>query len=208
MDIIRIKGVKEILLKLWQNIEQKTGIKIHYREKLETIHKDGDRFIIKTDKNEYRSQSVLLCIGRRGTPRKLGVPGEELPKVVYNLIDPEQYINQKVLIVGGGDSALEAALSISEQPGSQVSISYRSGSFSRAKEKNRMLIQQASEQNTITVIYNSTVKSIDKNNVTLNLEDKQEIIDNDAIIVNAGGILPTGFLKETGIEVETKHGTA
>ena len=199
---------KEILLKLWQNIEQKTGIKIHYREKLETIHKDGDRFIIKTDKNEYRSQSVLLCIGRRGTPRKLGVPGEELPKVVYNLIDPEQYINQKVLIVGGGDSALEAALSISEQPGSQVSISYRSGSFSRAKEKNRMLIQQASEQNTITVIYNSTVKSIDKNNVTLNLEDKQEIIDNDAIIVNAGGILPTGFLKETGIEVETKHGTA
>jgi len=199
---------KENLLKLWQDVEQKTGVNINYREKLETLHKEGDIFQIKTDKGEYKSQSVLLCIGRRGTPRKLGVPGEELPKVVYNLIDPEQYINQKVLIVGGGDSALEAALSIAEQPGTEVSISYRSDSFSRAKEKNRNRIQQASEQGLINVIYSSNVKSIDTNSVILKLKDKEQTLANDAIIVNAGGILPTGFLKEIGIEVETKYGTA
>ena len=149
----------------------------------------------------------MLAIGRRGTPRKLGAPGEELPKVVYRLIDPEQYINHKVLIVGGGDSALEAALSIAEQPDSEVTISYRSGAFSRAKEKNRNRIQQASDAGDINVIFNSNVKAIDENNVTIKVEQDEITIPNQAVIVSAGGILPTGFLKEIGIEVETKHGT-
>ena len=199
---------KESLLKLWQDIEQKTGININYKEKLDKIDKQDDVFVITTDKGEYKSRSILLCIGRRGTPRKLGVPGEELPKVVYNLIDPEQYINQKVLIVGGGDSALEAALSIAEQAGTEVSISYRSDSFSRAKEKNRNRIQQASEQGQINLLFSSTVKSIHTDSVTVKVKDGEKTILNDAVIVNAGGVLPTGFLKETGIEVETKFGTA
>lgn len=206
---IKIKETsKEALLKLWLEIEKKTGIKINYKEKLESLTKTDDGFQIQTDKARYQVKNILLSIGRRGTPRKLGVPGEELPKVVYNLIDPEQYTGKKVLIVGGGDSALEAALSISEQANTEVSISYRSGSFSRAKEKNRTLIQNASDNNVIKVLFNSNVKSIDENSITLKLEDSEITIDNDAIIVNAGGILPTGFLKDLGIEVETKYGTA
>ena len=198
---------KEALLELWQDIEEKTKIQIQYKEKVDAITSEDSFFIVETSKNKYKTQSILLAIGRRGTPRKLGAPGEELPKVVYRLIDPEQYINHKVLIVGGGDSALEAALSIAEQPDSEVTISYRSGAFSRAKEKNRNRIQQASDAGDINVIFNSNVKAIDENNVTIKVEQDEITIPNQAVIVSAGGILPTGFLKEIGIEVETKHGT-
>lgn len=206
---VKIKETtKESLLELWTSIEDKTKIKIHYKEKLESVEKQNEHFIIKSNKSEYKVNAILLCIGRRGTPRKLGVPGEDLPKVVYNLIDPEQYTSKNVLIVGGGDSALEAALSIADQPDTKVTLSYRSGSFSRAKEKNRNRIQTYSDQGTISVLFNSNVKCINENTVIITQEDNEVTIENEAVIISAGGILPTGFLKEIGIEVETKYGTA
>ena len=199
---------KEALLKVWQEIEQRTDIQIRYQEKVDAIDRTDSGFVVTTSKARYKTQNILLAIGRRGTPRKLGVPGEEQAKVVYRLIDPEQYINQKVLVVGGGDSALEAALSIAEQPGTEVTLSYRSGAFSRAKEKNRQRIEQAGETGKIRVLLNSNVAEITRDSVTINVADQPTTLPNDAVIVNAGGILPTAFLKETGIEVETKYGTA
>jgi len=132
----------------------------------------------------------------------------DLPKVVYRLIDPEQYKGQKVLIVGGGDSALEAALAIADEDGSEVSLSYRSESFSRAKARNRERIAEYAESGRITLYMKSNVKRITETQVELEQDGKAIVIDNDAIIINAGGILPTGFLKKIGIEVETKYGTA
>ena len=198
---------KEKLLQLWQKIEKDHALKINYQEKVEDIKPTSDGFIVTTTKNTYQTKTVLLSIGRRGTPRKLGVPGEELPKVVYNLIDPEQYKGQHVLIVGGGDSALEAATSIAEQPGSTVSISYRSGNFSRAKQKNQQKIEQMSKAGQIKLLLSSTVDHFTPDKVVINQEDKKVEFANDAAIVCAGGILPTPFLKQIGIEVETKHGT-
>ncbi|MDH5407393.1 MAG: NAD(P)-binding domain-containing protein [Gammaproteobacteria bacterium] len=199
---------KEKLLKLWQKIEKDQSLKINYREKVEDIKPSANGFTVTTTKSIYETKAVLLCIGRRGTPRKLGVPGEELPKVVYNLIDPEQYKGQHVLIVGGGDSALEAATSIAEQPGSTVTISYRSGNFSRAKPKNQEKIDKMSRSGQIKLLLSSTVDHFSADKVVINCEDKKVEIANDAAIVCAGGILPTPFLKQIGIEVETKHGTA
>jgi len=199
---------KEALLHMWQRIEKQTAIHIQYQEKVEHIEKAPHGFTVITNRGQYRAQNILLAIGRRGTPRKLGVPGEDQAKVVYRLIDPEQYMNQKVLVVGGGDSALEAALSIAEQPGTDVTLSYRSGSFSRAKEKNRQRIEQADKAGKIRVLLNSNVTQIAADAVTLKVGEQSTILPNDAVIVNAGGILPTAFLKETGIEVETKYGTA
>jgi len=135
------------------------------------------------------------------------VPGEELPKVVYRLIDPEQYRGQKVLVVGGGDSALEAATSIAEQPGAHVTISYRSDAFSRAKEKNRQKVTAAEAAGSLTVLLKSNTKEITEHKVILDVEGETIEIENDAIIVSAGGVLPTPMLKELGITVETKHGT-
>lgn len=199
---------KEDLLAFWQDVENKTEIDINYRENVNKIEHDSKGFTVKTSLGEYRSDKVLLSIGRRGTPRKLGIPGEELPKVVYRLIDPEQYKAQKVMIVGGGDSALEAALAIADEEGSEVSLSYRSQSFSRAKAKNRDRIEQYAEQGKITLYLPSNLKSVEPDALTLESNEELITIPNDAVIINAGGILPTGFLKDVGIQVDTKYGTA
>ncbi len=198
---------KEALLEFWQGVEEETGVKINYCERVEGVIRKNDVFEIKTNRSAYKTNSVLLAIGRRGTPRKLEVSGEELPKVVYRLIDPEQYKGQKVLVVGGGDSALEAAISISEQPGTNVIISYRSESFSRAKQKNRDKVVEAESAGKLKFVMKSRIKNISEDTVEIEQEGKTVSYPNDAVIICAGGILPTPFLKEIGINVETKFGT-
>ncbi|MCW9046815.1 MAG: NAD(P)-binding domain-containing protein [Gammaproteobacteria bacterium] len=199
---------KETLMTFWNDVVAKSGLEINDRARVESIETVSNGFIVKTHNEEYKSRAVLLAIGRRGTPRKLGVPGEEQSKVVYRLIDPVQYRNQHVLIVGGGDSALEAAVSISEEEGTSVTISYRSEAFSRAKEKNRKKIEDAEKSGQLKVIMKSTVKQIDADQVIINTDNDEVCLKNDAIIVCAGGILPTQFLKSSGIDVVTKFGTA
>ena len=113
VGLIKFKETsKEKLLSFWQKVERDTGVQVNYGERLLSIHKDGAYFAVGTSVGNYRARAVLLAVGRRGTPRKLGVPGEDLPKVTYRLLDPQQYANQRVLVVGGGDSAIEAAVSI------------------------------------------------------------------------------------------------
>jgi len=199
---------KEQLLAFWLEIEKKTGVSIQYKERVEEITVQGDGYLVTTTKCSYRTRTVLLAIGRRGTPRKLGVPGEDLPKVVYRLIDAGQYRGQDVLVVGGGDSALEAAVSIAEQPDTRVTVSYRSGAFSRAREKNREKVAQAESEGRLTVVFNSNVKLINKDSVLIDRDGELLEIKNDNVIVSAGGVLPTPFLKKIGIEVEARYGTA
>lgn len=199
---------KEKLMSFWEKITTETNLKVNSNERMESIKPDTGGFVVTTSKQQYKTRNVLLAIGRRGTPRKLGIPGEELPKVVYRLVDPEQYISQKVLVVGGGDSALEAATSIAEEKGTQVTIVYRGDSFSRAKEKNREKLQAAKEAGKLNILLNSNPKKITKDKVIIDQNGNQIEIDNDAVIISAGGTLPTGMLRQMGIEVETKFGTA
>jgi thioredoxin reductase/NAD-dependent dihydropyrimidine dehydrogenase PreA subunit len=198
---------KEKLLDFWQKIVERVGMKINFSERLESVTAKESGFLVKTDRAEYHSRNVLLAIGRRGSPRKLGVPGEELPKVVYRLIDPEQYRDQKVLVVGGGDSAIEAAVAISGEPGTTVTLSYRGDAFGRVKQKNRQQLAEAEQKGRVTVLLSSNVKTIEADCVRLTHGDKAYSIENDAVIVCAGGILPTSMLKEMGIRVETKYGS-
>ena len=187
---------------------RRTGLKINFFERMESVKPDRQGFVVKTSRQEYRTRAVLLTIGRRGTPRKLGVKGEEQAKVVYRLIDPEQYRNQHVLVVGGGDSALEAAIACADEPGARVTLSYRGDAFSRVKQKNRDLVQRAEGARKLRVLLSSNVLEIGADAVTLDQGGKKFSLKNDAVIVCAGGILPTPFLKEIGVEVQTKHGTA
>ncbi len=198
---------KETLLEFWLGVIEKVGIKLNLNERMETITKTDSGFVVKTTKGSYETRAVLLAIGRRGTPRKLGVPGEDLPKVVYRLIDPEQYKNMHVLVVGGGDSALEAAIAIAEQPGTTVTLSYRSDAFGRGKPKNRVRLQEMSDKGKLTVRLKSNVKLVEKDKLVIEQGGEKFEIPNDAIIVCAGGILPTPFLKEIGVMVNTKFGT-
>ena len=199
---------KESLLEFWNGVIRKTGLKINFNERMETIRQTAGGFEVKTDRQVYQTRNVLLTIGRRGTPRKLGVTGEEQSKVVYRLIDPEQYRGQHVLVVGGGDSALEAALAIADQPNATVALSYRSEAFGRVKPKNRQRLDAAQAAGRVRVLLKSSVKEIVPDAVSIECGGEILSLKNDAVIVCAGGILPTPFLKEIGVMVETKHGTA
>ncbi len=199
---------KEALLEFWQGVVQKTGVKIRFNERMEAIERSGSGFVVKSSRGTYATRAVLLAVGRRGSPRKLGVPGEEQPKVVYRLVDAEQYRNQRVLVVGGGDSALEAALAVAGQPGTKVTLSYRGEAFGRVKPKNRERIDAAGAARRLQVLLGSEVERIGVRDVMLRAGGKSVGLPNDAVIVCAGGVLPIDLLKAVGIEFETKRGTA
>ncbi len=199
---------KEDLLKFWQEIETRVGLKLRYHERVVAIEATpADTFIVRTPKGAYETANVLLSIGRRGTPRKLGVPGEDLPKVVYRLVDAEQYVGLRVLVVGGGDSALEAAASCAEAGAKHVVLSYRGHAFQRAKPKNRQRVLDAEQSERLEVLLESNLKLVDATRIVVEQKGRSIAIENDAVIVAAGGILPNEFLKSIGIAVETKYGT-
>jgi len=198
---------KEALLEFWEGVEKKTGVKINYCERVEAVTRKENFIEVETQRATYKTHAVLLAIGRRGTPRKLGAPGEELAKVVYRLIDPGQYQGKHVLVVGGGDSALEAATRIAGEPGTTVTLSYRGEVFSRVRQKNRDKVADQEARGRLRVMMSSNVVSIAEKHVEMEVGGEPEKIANDAVIVCAGGILPTPFLKKIGINVETKFGT-
>jgi len=200
---------KEELLGFWLRVLREQKLNVNFNERMETITKTKSGYEVKTSKATYQTANVLLAIGRQGTPRKLDVPGEDQSKVIYRLIDPEQFRSHHVLVVGGGDSALEAAITISEQPDTTVTLSYRSEAFGRVKGKNRERLQEAEANNQLRVELKSNVKEILSDTVKIELANKEVIeIPNQAVIVCAGGVLPTPFLKEIGVMVETHYGTA
>ena len=198
---------KEELLKFWTEATNGNGLNITYQERVESVVQTNGVFHVKTSKGEHRASAILLGIGRRGTPRKLGVKGEERSKVVYRLIDPEQYKGQHVLVVGGGDSALEAAASIAELGDTTVTLSYRGEAFQRAKQRNRQRVDEAVKNGQLNLLLNSNVKEIREQDVLIKVAGEEATLRNDAVIVSAGGILPNDFLKSIGIQVETKWGT-
>lgn len=200
---------KEKLLAFWSDVMKRTGLKVRFNERFEGLQRQEDgSFILRTSRETLHTRCVLLALGRRGTPRKLEVPGEESAKVVYRLIDPEQYAGQAVLVVGGGDSALEAAIALGEQPGTSVCLSYRSQAFSRVKEKNRLRLDELQRSGRVRVLLSSTVERITPDKVVLKTSTGSEEIDNDKVVVCAGGVLPTALLQSIGILFETKFGQA
>jgi thioredoxin reductase len=197
--------IKEDLLREWEKIIQKTGIKIHTHQRVDKIVSHSGAFEVVAGSEKYPAQNIVLALGRRGTPRKLGVPGEHLAKVIYQLDDPKEFAGRNCLVVGGGDSALECALMLAAA-GARVSLSYRQKAVTRAKPRNRQMIEEAIRQRRIRAFMPSVVQEITAETVRLEAEGAEKIIPNDDVIVMAGGILPFEFLKEIGVEMRTLHG--
>ncbi len=187
----------------------KNNIKINEQEKVTDVEREGDIFRIKTSKGEYTSRTILLSIGRRGSPRKLGVSGENKEKVAYRLLEPELIHNKKVLVVGGGDSAVENALLLADE-GNEVTLSYRNESFSRLKPKNLERVGRAIQKREIRTIFNSNVKEINDDSVILAFDGKENFLSlqNDLVYIFAGGELPIKFLEKIGIRITKKFGEA
>lgn len=198
---------KEQLLDFWQDVVRRTGLTVSFRERLTGIERRGTGFVVQTDRGSFSTRSVLLAMGRRGTPRKLHVPGEESSKVVYRLVDAEQYRGRHVLVVGGGDSALEAAIALAGLPETGVTLSYRGAAFSRVKANNRERLDALAQAGRLKVLMGSTVESIEQRAVTIAHDGRALTLPNDAVIICAGGELPTPLLRQVGIRFETKFGT-
>lgn len=199
---------KEALLEFWEGTRAKYDIQIDYNHRMDRIEPIEGGYIVHTSQGPIKARAVLLAIGRQGTPRTLAVPGENQPKVAYRLIDPHQYEGQKVLVVGGGDSALEAAIALGRVSGITSVLSYRSAAFSRVKGKNRDTLAQMQAEGTVDVRLQTQVVEITEKTVVLKNEDgSTSEIENDQVIVCAGGVLPTPLLKDVGIKFETKFGT-
>ncbi len=195
---------KKELLDIWNDAIQKNQLQIVENCKVESIELDNDYFVLNTNKDTtYTGHRVLIAIGRRGTPRKLGVKGEGLEKVAYKVLEPELITGKNILVVGGGDSAVESALLLSEQ--NSVTLSYRSEHFSRLKPKNLANIENARENKTIDVILESNLKEITSTEVYIELKSTEKItLKNDLVFIFAGGELPTQFLEKAGIQISKR----
>lgn len=191
---------KEHLLAFWDMVLNRSDFVCETGAKVEQVMKSDDGvFTVKTATNEYRSRAVILALGKTGTPRKLGVPGEELPKVMYRLIEADHYVNKKILVVGGGDSAVEAAMGLASQVGNKVTLVYRSAQFSRIKERNTKRIEEFMRNGKVEVLFETNPKQIKPESVVLDVKGTTREIPNDFMWVFAGGIPPYDFLKKIGI---------
>ncbi len=198
---------KETLLSVWQTIIQSAGLQIHENEQVTTIQRASSALIeVETSKARYQAQRVILAIGKRGTPRKLEVPGAELPKVMYSLTDAAQYKRARILVVGGGDSAAEAALGLSNQAGNDVTLSYRKRELGRLKDKNRKNLREAIDGGRVRFLPASTVAEIAAADVVIESEGgARETLPNDYVFALIGGSSPNEFLQRIGIQIVTKE---
>lgn len=197
---------KEALIEMFTDALRKAAIKVYHGVKVTGIDGADGAFEVLTEKGKIKCQKVVLAIGRMGTPRKLEVPGEDLPKVTYLLLHPEQYAGKKVLVVGGGDSALEIAQMVAAEPGTVVSISYRSPAFGRAKQRNKDNIEKLIREGRVNALMSSNVVSIHPDKVVLDVAGSRTEIANDYVVINVGGVLPTEFLKSLGVSIQRHVG--
>jgi thioredoxin reductase/NAD-dependent dihydropyrimidine dehydrogenase PreA subunit len=198
---------KSELLDLWQTALRKNNIPVNENSKVESVVAEGDLIKVTTLRGEaFTAAAVLLAIGRRGTPRKLNIPGEEREKVAYRLLEPEEISGKNIIVVGGGDSAIESALLLADQ--NNVTLSYRNDAFSRIKPKNSLAINEATEAGKLHLMMKSNLVSVEDETVHVMTADGGDPVklENDLVYIFAGGELPVQFLEKAGIKITRKFG--
>lgn len=212
----RLEYTREQLVELWQQLARNHDLDVRLRTTVQRIERAADGcFDVVTDAGRHRARNVCLAVGRRGTPRRLAVPGEELDKVAYALLDAASYRDRNILVVGGGDSAVEAALALAEQPGNEVVLSYRREHFSRLKAKNERRILAAFEDGLVVPRLGTAVTEITPAGVALRAfgaaqsSDAQAVatvaterLANDHVFVFAGGTPPFPMLESAGVSFD------
>jgi len=203
----RASYTKEELVDLWHKIAHDESLPIQGGQVFQSVERDsGGTFVVKTASHSYRARNVCLALGRRGTPRKLDVPGEHLPKVSYSLLDARSYQQRRILVVGGGDTAIEAAVALAEQPGNQVTISYRKEAFFRVRQRAEELLNECAASGRIRVLLSSNVLAIRPDVVDVELNDGPSRgvfqLPNDEVFVMAGGVPPFEVLERSGVSFD------
>lgn len=199
---------REALVELWSTLEKKFAIPFKSQQLVKGVEAAaGGMWRVRTEDDQYHAANVVLALGTRGSPRRLGVPGEELGKVHYRLLEPQEFAGKHVLVVGGGNSAVESALSLHDLGGcASVAISYRREQFARCRADNRSRIEAVIASGGVRAFLPTEVTSIEEKRVTLKTGSGSYQLDNDAVIAQLGGTAPAEVLKSFGIELVTKYG--
>lgn len=195
---------KEELVELFQTVRERHQPAIEFGVRIDgmtPVPQQG--FAVTGGGKTWLARRVLLCLGRRGTPLRLGVPGEDSAHVVYNLVDADVYRGRTVAVVGGGDSALEAAIAVAEAGATAVHVIHRRDGFDRAKAANRERLQALVDAGRITVHYKAAIERIGAHGLVLAGGARLEVTD---VIVSVGGTLPTALLKAAGVRTQTHFG--
>src|SRR6266849_8981736 len=191
---------KENLLAFWDTVLNRADFNCRTGETVDDVLKNDEGiFTVVTSSNAYKTRAVILALGRTGTPRKLDIKGEELPKVMYRLIEADHYVNKRILVVGGGDSAVEAAMGLANQVGNKVTLSYRQDRFGRIKDRNARRIEEHITKGKVTVLFNSSPVEFKQDSVVLEVGGNPQVIPNDYVWIFAGGEPPTAFLRKIGV---------
>ena len=201
------RTTKPALIELWQDVLSRSAIEPEYGIALESVTRNGDLLVAATTAGPIDAQRVLLATGRRGRPRQLGVVGEELPHVRHHVDDPTEHDRQRILVVGGGDVAVEAALALAERPGAVVTLCHRGDRFERAKPANQERLAEA-EAAGLTILRGAQISEISAAAVTAETASGPRSIAVDRVFVLIGSDLPTNLLAASGLRVRTHHGTA
>jgi len=196
---------KETLLGVWDNVLRVTGLEVRTGQRVVDVKRESWGFHVVTDSAAWPARQVILAMGRRGSPRKLGVPGEELPKVVYDVVEMEVFRGRRVLVIGGGDSAIESVTGLSRQEGTTVHLSYRGDAFSRVKPRNREKLDEAVSRGAVQLLLGSKVLAIEPSAVRLETKAGEVVLPNDDVIVRVGGEPPSAFLDKIGVRRVVKE---
>lgn len=195
---------KESLLAVWEGVIARTGLRVHTGQQVKQIARERDCFVLTTDTGAHRARAVILALGRRGTPRRLGVPGEDLPTVFYDVAEMADFAGRRVLVVGGGDSAIESAIGLANQPGTTVTLSYRGDAFTRLKDRNQSRLEETVAAKRLTVLLRSQVREIRGDIAVVDVAGISQIVPCDDVIVRIGGEPATALLEQLGVKMVTK----
>jgi thioredoxin reductase (NADPH) len=195
---------KEALLQVWETIVANTGLRVHTGAQVENIVREGPLFRLSTPVASYVARRVVLAMGRRGTPRRLDVHGEDLGKVFYDIVEMEAFAGKRVIVVGGGDSAVESALGLMNQSGTDVTLAYRGAALARVKDRNREKLDRAVAAGRVQLLFNCQVREIRPDVVVLDHDGSASIVPNDFVVIRVGGDAPYAFLERLGVRIVEK----
>jgi thioredoxin reductase (NADPH) len=202
---------KEELMGLWRDIQQRTRPPVVTGHLVTGLSERSDGMIeVQAERGSWHAANVILALGGRGSPRKLEVPGEESSKVVYRLLEPAEFRGKHVMVVGGGNSAVECALALADfKACASVSLSYRRAEFARCRAENKRRIQECITNGSVKAFLPTQVVAIEGESVTLSDDqNRAQKVPNDSVIVQAGGTPPAQLLSSFGIQMVTKYGEA
>jgi len=195
---------KESLIAMWERIVANTGLQVTTSHRVERVERCDTHFLIETPDAVFRSRRIVLAMGRRGTPRRLGVPGEDLDKVFYDIVEMEAFAGRRMVVVGGGDSAIESALGLANQAGTEVILSYRGDRFTRVKDRNREKLDRAVAGGRVRLLLQSELREVRRDVVVIETGGATTIVPNDYVVIRIGGEAPYAFLERLGVQIVQK----